>query len=661
MIAPMDQLLIVGRKRGAQDVLTALQSLGVMQIDPLEPAEGLALARLKLAGADKQAKEDWNAAVAKSEALLDALVAEDVTPAPKSEVPTQLADIKSYLGDVDAQVDELLAERVEGRDELELISTYLPVFRELAPSLAQLESSHYLYGSAFVVPADRFAAVETDLNEALDEDIVLSTKPYAKQTLVVAGVLRSMKADFLAALGRLGLAELQLPDRYADLGVAKAVHVMEERSQTLPKRQRVIDDELAQLREQHGAKLQALQRITDNHHRRYEALEDMAEGRYSFALSGWVPSAERAKVTEGLKKQFGEDIVIEFRLADEHVDHNVPVKFDNPAWVRPFEGLLALFAPPKYGSFDPSWTLAVFFPLYFGLVIGDIGFGLLFLALGFWLRARGKAGKSLDLGPIGITIGPGALPVVGTVINWCAVWGIVWGFLYGEFFGNLLERWPQNNPIFYPTGEGHHGLIPILLFRVEEYTPLLLLSLGFGVLQVLGGWLIRVIYATKHGDKKHFWEGIGMFAGLTAIVIFATAFLLNALSTPIWLLVGLGLVVFLVGMVLSGVYLMIIELPSNSGNILSFLRLFAVGLSAALVANLITDLGFAMSGFAPVIGPLVGIIVAAAVHLLALGLTIIGHALQPLRLQYVEFFTKFGFYDENGRPYKPFRLLGGKA
>jgi V/A-type H+/Na+-transporting ATPase subunit I len=105
---------------------------------------------------------------------------------------------------------------------------------------------------------------------------------------------------------------------------------------------------------------------------------------------------------------------------------------------------------------------------------------------------------------------------------------------------------------------------------------------------------------------------------------------------------------------------MLIELVSNGGAILSYLRLFAVGLSSALVANLATDLGFAIGKSLPVIGPILGIVVGLAVHLLALALTIIGHALQPLRLNYVEFFTKFGFYDESGRPYKPFRLLGGK-
>ena len=101
------------------------------------------------------------------------------------------------------------------------------------------------------------------------------------------------------------------------------------------------------------------------------------------------------------------------------------------------------------------------------------------MLLGLWLRARGKAGKSLSLGPIGITLQPGAMPSIGTVIIWCSAWAMVWGFLYGEFFGNFLEYWPANRPIFYTPlhHEAGYGWIPIVLFRVEQFTPLLLLPL----------------------------------------------------------------------------------------------------------------------------------------------------------------------------------------
>ncbi len=659
----MDQLTVVGRRTIAYDLLVSLQSLGVVQIDPLESAEDSALSGLKLTEADRVQKEGWEAAVARSVTLLDALGAHEIQPAGRGDISTGLDAIGSYLQVVASQTDQLVAELSEIEGDLEVCSLYLPLLRELAPTLAQLEQSRYLSGAAFIVPSEEYESVKSFLDDTLSGRVILALRRRERDLLVIAAVLKTDRELLATAISRAGLSEITLPERYSELGVAKAAHVMEERSQSLPKRRSVIVDELGSLRTQHGAKLKAVHQMVSNYQARFDRLQDMVEGKYSFALRGWVPSADRARVVDGLRKQFGDDIVVEARAADEHHDQDVPVKLDNPVWVKPFEGLLALFAPPKYGSFDPSWTLAVFFPFFFGLVVGDIGFALLFAAIAWWLRRRGQAGKLVSLGPLRITIKPPALAPISTVIFWCAAWSAVFGFLYGEFFGNFLEHFPAAKPIFYTTlhAPKGHGLIDIVLFRVEVFTPLLLVSIGFGVLQVLGGWLIRVIYGFRHHDMKHVFEGAGMFSGLLGIVIFATAFLTQNLNPVVNGIVIVALAIFLLCTVLAKMPLMLIELVSNSGNILSFLRLFAVGLSAALVANLATDLGYSIGRVLPVLGPLLGIAVGLAVHLIALLLTIIGHTLQPLRLQYVEFFTKFGFYDENGRPYQPFRLLGGKS
>ena len=757
----MDQLTVVGRKGIAHDLLTSLQSLGVVQVDPLEPSEALELNKLELSEEDRATKETWDALVAKSDALINTMGVNDTVlrKVNRADAPSDPQEMRAQLDTVAKQVDELVAERGEIRDDLDVVSTYLPLMRDVAPDLAQFDDSRFLYASAFVAPAENIEASLEQISEALGGNVAFQTRPRDKEVIVIAAVLNKVKADLRSAISRAGLSEIVLPERYADEGVAKASHRMEERSQNLPRRLDVIDNELDKLAKQHGAKVAAIRMVATNHQSRFERLEDMAAGRYSFALQGWMPSAETSKVVEGLKRQFGSDIVLDTRNADEHHDHNVPVKLDNPDWVKPFEGLLSLFAPPKYGSFDPAWTMAVFFPFFFGLVVGDMGFALLFAGIAWWMRRRGQNDQALDLGPLGITINPGALKPISTVILWCAAWSCAFGLLYGEFFGNFLEHWPEERPIFYVpahlehAGAGAHGeaahaedahgeevstdlsadvaetpeegvslsevneateeathdavaphdaqadegavvdthgvdthseavaadnhaaddhaaddahapkrgIFPIALFRVENYTPLLIVSLLFGILQVVGGWGIRLYYGLRHGDMKHVYESVGMIAGLVALIIYATAYLTTGANGFVNFLTVTGLLVFLVCVVLAKMPLMLVELLSNGGNILSYLRLFAVGLSAALVANLATQLGFAVSDSLPIIGPILGILVGLSVHLIALALTIIGHTLQPLRLNYVEFFTKFGFYDENGRPYQPFRLLGGKA
>ena len=125
--------------------------------------------------------------------------------------------------------------------------------------------------------------------EEFGNGFVLASRPHAGERLVVAAVLKSALADFKAALSRTGVAELTLPDRYAESGVAKTAHVMEERSQAVPKRLTAIAGELDKLAGQHGARLTQINQQARNVTTRHAAAEELLEGRYSFALRGWVP------------------------------------------------------------------------------------------------------------------------------------------------------------------------------------------------------------------------------------------------------------------------------------------------------------------------------------------------------------------------------------
>ena len=116
-------------------------------------------------------------------------------------------------------------------------------------------------------------------------------------------------------------------------------------------------------------------------------------------------------------------------------------------------------------------------------------------------------------------------------------------------------------------------------------------------------------------------------------------------------------------MVRAQMPLMIAELPTQGGHILSFIRLYAVGLASAILANLATDMGFTLYhqwGAAGIVaGVLIGLSVGLLMHAFLLVLLTMGHVLQPIRLIWVEFFTKFDFYTLAGKPYRPFKMHGG--
>jgi V/A-type H+/Na+-transporting ATPase subunit I len=659
VIAYMDQILVVGRRRSVQEVLSYLQELGVVHIDPIHDGP---LERFRLSPEERAAKERWDAVVARTKTLLAVLPTRVVDAAAKPELPREAQESERYLRELGDKVDALVAERVDIDDELDVIGDYLRLFRSIALDLAQLEGRRYLDGAAFFVANDEeLERVRAALSEALGDRFELSSKPEARGYAVLVAVLKRDRETLRTVLSRQGIAELRLPDRYAHLGIARALHTMEERAQSLPKRRQAIENELAAVADKHYAAIVALQLRATDQQARYEALEDLAAGNYSFALQGWVPRDEGPRAVEALEQRFGEGIIAESRPADEHHDHDVPVKLQNPGWARPFELLLNVFDPPKYGGFDPTAVVAIAFPLIFGMIVGDMAFGLIFLLLGTLLRRRAIGGKPLNLGVFGVFIPPDTLKNVGTIINWAAAWTIVFGFVYGEFFGTFLEYWPRDNPVFY-HGD-HEGMIRIILFRIEEFVPVMLIALGIGILQILGGWGIRAYYGYKHQDMKHFWEGIGMVAGLVGLIVFAASLITGATNYFMNAIIVAGFAVFLVSVFLIRAPLMIVELIANGGNILSYLRIFAVGLSAALIAALATQLGFAIADGVqiPVLGVVLGIIVGAVINLLAVTIKIIAYTMQPLRLQYVEFFSKFGFHDESGRRYRPFRLLGGKS
>ncbi|MCW5820281.1 MAG: hypothetical protein KIT12_10255, partial [Trueperaceae bacterium] len=287
MIATMDQVVVVGRRSRAKDVLTSLQSLGVVQVDALEPGEKQdAIKRLRLAGAELEAKESWDRIVARSSSLVAVL---GVQPDAQARVETgsDPAAIERDLAQVGAQVDRLVAERGEITDELELIGTYQPLLRDLAPLQGPLDDSKYLGAIAFLMEQDGLDKIKEKVGEPMGGAVAFAARPYKGGLLALAVTLRSRLAELRSALGRLGVAEVALPESYAGQGVAKAAHRMEERARVLPQRLESIRTDLAKLASQHGSRLAAIDRVAHNNRERYARLEDLAEGRYGFALQGW--------------------------------------------------------------------------------------------------------------------------------------------------------------------------------------------------------------------------------------------------------------------------------------------------------------------------------------------------------------------------------------
>jgi V/A-type H+-transporting ATPase subunit I len=297
---------------------------------------------------------------------------------------------------------------------------------------------------------------------------------------------------------------------------------------------------------------------------------------------------------------------------------------------------------------------------------------------------KARRNEGWDLSFFGAYIPPATLKDLGFVTNVMAAWAIVWGVLTGELFGTLGEHihlfyvdpaivnnlWGWTGIVAEAhEGEKHYGLIPTVFPRLEtDYfsNVALVFALLFGIVQVLWGWGIRIQQGIKHKDPIHVWEGLALFGGVGALILMAFATQagknfgqFSNFANPLILLMYVGFALFLIGWirVIKHYPLLPIELLSQGGAVVSYARIFAVGLVSAILAKLCTDVGWSLYENIGFLGIIIGVILGAALHFFVLALTLIGHVIQPLRLHMVEFLNPTGFNAETSPAYNPLRRL----
>ena len=677
MINPMQQVVIATRKRDSEAVIAALQNAGVLH---LKPITGGPLNTGTLAGTDAQSRREDERLLARVESTLAELGSYRPAPAPLPAQNTWADTIEQAALPVAA----LARQRQELQADLDAEAAYGDAVRALAKLAGGLDSSRRVSTVPFLLqPTDNVAELEAALNETLRDRHALATDTVGQNRVGLIATLTGDRDAARAALGRVRLGELRLPGRFDSLSLSESAAQMEQIARSGETRQRELNAERDRLAQTHAPVLYAIRDALKDRVAVHDVRAVSARGKYSLALQGYVPEDRTAALSTALAP-FGDAVSYELHPADDHHDSLVPVELKNNSYVRPFQVVMGLMTPPKYGTFDPTWVVALFFPLFFGIIMADIGYGLMFLAFGMWLLGKARRNEGWNLSFFGAFVPPATLKDLGFVTNVMAAWTIVWGFLTGEFFGTLLEHmhffyinpellnslWSWTG-VTYPIEEGvkHYGVIPIVFPRLETAyfsNVALVFALCFGILQVLWAWAIRIQQGIKHKDSTHTWEGVALFGGVLALIMLAFATkagkdfsAFTDFSDPRILIMYAGFVAFIVGWlrVIKHYPLLPVELLSQGGAVVSYARIFAVGLVSAILAKLCTDLGWSLGETLGFIGVLIGIILGLVLHFFVLALTLIGHILQPLRLHMVEFLNPTGFNADSSPRYNPLRRL----
>jgi V/A-type H+-transporting ATPase subunit I len=618
MIMRMAKLRILGPRERLAETLGVLQDFGLMQM--AEPASRVGLDPLPMTPREIRRRRQLLRIVDDAEAALEMLgVRQVLDPNGIPSDVSALARLARQVHRVRQNIAKVVSSETQLAEESALIQRYRDLLDALAPELRQLSQSPHVVTHAVIVPANERHAVES-LVSALDaqsEQIVARLHPLRNGEVVLLIVMpKRVAAHVERLLADARLPEVSLPEQFRADSLSEAVPLMLARLAAIPgelaalkrTRQALIRGSSPLLQQTRAAAHDALARLA--------ALEQCGVTSRAFALEGWTPKTSTKRLASTLERELGALIVVEEVATEEWTGEDVPVVLSNPRLFRPFEAVVRMMPLPRYGSIDPTPFVAVFFPLLFGWMLADVGYGILLALLGVILHRRSK---------------PGSLArTIAEIAGPCAAFSVLAGFLFGEFFGDF----------------GHHalGLRPILYDRAEAAVASLLVAVGIGVVHVGLGLVLGVI-AKWRREPKH---AIGSGVAALMVVLIILALLAGLEVLPRAMLTPTVIAIFVAFPILVAVEGAIapVEFLATLGNVLSYARVMALGMASVMLAVVANRMAGAVGS------AIIGFLFALLFHLVNFAIGIFGPTVHALRLHYVEFFGKF--YSPGGTPYHPF-------
>ncbi|MDR7871476.1 MAG: V-type ATP synthase subunit I [Tissierellaceae bacterium] len=348
-------------------------------------------------------------------------------------------------------------------------------------------------------------------------------------------------------------------------------------------------------------------------------------------IKGFIPTDKTDEFTELVKTTL--DNVYYLELEEAHKDdENVPILLENSKFVGSFESLTSMYAMPKYNEIDPTPYLAPFYLAFFGMMIADIGYGILMLIGTLVALKRFNLKESMKNSV--------------RFFHYLSYSTIIWGMIYGSFLGGIIP-------------------LPALITPAEQYNELLIISVAFGAIHIFYALGIKAYINIRDGKLMDAIFDVGFwFMALIGGGLFLISIVVGLSAT----VKNVSLVIMILGMVgivltggrdatsipgkLAGGFYSLYGISSYVGDFVSYSRLMALGLSGGFIAtaiNMMVDMLFA-KGILGIVGGIAVFVIGQAFNVF---LSVLSAYVHTIRLTYVEFFGKF--YEGGGTRFKHFR------